>query len=152
MGYLQQTDGEYPVLTLGAKSGAVLRGGERVLLMEATAPAPAATSPDTGRRRGVVDEGEAPERDEDLFQELRGLRRQLATAENVPPYIIFSDATLNELSMYFPQTPEQLERIGGFGAVKLRKYGEAFLHCVLDFCATRGLSGRMHLKEARRGR
>ena len=155
LGYLRQTDGEYPVLALGTKSDEVLRGRERVFLMEATpAPPPAPASPSKGRRMVAGDNtgGDALERDEDLFQELRGLRRQLATAENVPPYIIFSDATLNELSMYFPQTPEQLERINGFGAVKLRKYGEAFLGCILDYCATRGLSGRIHLKEDRRGR
>lgn len=178
LGFLGQTDGQYPVLTLGARSGAVLRGGERVSLVSTSAPVKkgargrgrtASTSgaaevrPDFGSVRTpdfapstpasgdhAVDQPvEIPPREEALFQELRQLRRQLAVAENMPPYIIFSDATLNELSVYLPQTPDQLERISGFGAVKLRKYGEAFLQCVMDFCATQGLQGRMNLKRGK---
>ena len=180
LGLLNQTDGEYPVLTLSPKSEGVLRGQERVLLTEGevkVAPARPARRGESGARgAGARPAGEraggfarpepdgtagsvpgpaegsladTPPREEDLFQELRQLRRQLATAESLPPYIIFSDATLNELSVYLPQTPDQLERINGFGAVKLRKYGEAFLGCVVDYCATNGLQGRMHLKQTR---
>lgn len=186
LGYIGQTDGQYPVLTLSARSGAVLRGGERVSLVSAAAPSattkrqkapkgravvrnspssrPGGSSPDSpvGAPESPVGAGlgsafgppfgppvEIPPREEALFQELRQLRRQLAAAENMPPYIIFSDATLNELSVYLPQTPGELERIGGFGAVKLRKYGEAFLQCVVDFCATQGLQGRMSLKRGK---
>lgn len=188
LGYIGQTDGQYPVLTLSARSGAVLRGGERVSLVSA-APLAAATSSTKAGKRGKAPKERAvvrnldkvspgdsldtptdsasgssveasfgppfgppveiPPREEALFQELRQLRRQLAAAENMPPYIIFSDATLNELSVYLPQAPGELERISGFGAVKLRKYGEAFLQCVVDFCATQGLQGRMNLKRGK---
>jgi ATP-dependent DNA helicase RecQ len=184
LGFLGQTDGQYPVLTLSARSGAVLRGGERVSLVSAAAPSAPVKKGARGRGRTASTSGaagvrpdfgsvrtpdlapstpstpasgdhavdqpvEIPPREEALFQELRQLRRQLAAAENMPPYIIFSDATLNELSVYLPQTPDQLERISGFGAVKLRKYGEAFLQCVVDFCATQGLQGRMNVKRGK---
>ena len=91
-----------------------------------------------------------PNRDEGLFQELRQLRRQLAASENVPPYLVFSDATLSELSTFFPQTLEQLQRINGFGAVKLQKYGPPFLQCIVDYCSPRGQVTRIHQKRKRK--
>jgi ATP-dependent DNA helicase RecQ len=139
-GILRQTEGEYPVLTLTEGSERVLKGQERVFLTEEEAAAAPVTAMAVSAR------------DEALFQELRQLRRQLAASENLPPYLIFSDATLSELSAYFPQTLEEIQRINGFGAVKLEKYGRAFLQCIVDYCSPRALPTRMHLKGEKRKR
>ncbi|MDQ2657680.1 MAG: RecQ family ATP-dependent DNA helicase [Bacteroidota bacterium] len=69
-----------------------------------------------------------------LFNELRAVRRELAIAENVPAYIILSDATLTELATYLPHTLDELSHISGFGQVKLHKYGPQFLRVVTGYC------------------
>jgi ATP-dependent DNA helicase RecQ len=65
--------------------------------------------------------------DLELFELLRGLRRELAGRENVPAYIVFSDAVLRALAERRPTTPEELLDVPGIGPAKLARYGEAFL-------------------------
>ena len=74
--------------------------------------------------------GSAPDLDDDgveRFERLRALRKRIASAENVPPYIVFSDAVLRHLASLRPSTPDQLLRVPGIGPAKLERYGEAFL-------------------------
>jgi ATP-dependent DNA helicase RecQ len=61
------------------------------------------------------------------FEKLRQLRLKLAQEQGVPPYIIFSDKTLLELTEKKPKTLAQMRKIYGFGDVKLKKYGKLFL-------------------------
>jgi len=65
--------------------------------------------------------------DDDLFQALRALRRRLAEAQGVPPYVVFGDATLYAMAAAKPSTPEQMLEITGVGETKLQRYGEDFL-------------------------
>lgn len=81
--------------------------------------------------------------EEALIAQLKVLRRQLAQQENVPAYVIFSDATLLELATYLPTQPEDLPRISGFGQVKINKYGEAFLDEINQYCIENDLESRM---------
>ncbi|MFK0572390.1 DNA helicase RecQ [Endozoicomonas sp.] len=69
-----------------------------------------------------------------LFEQLRSCRKSLADEENVPPYVIFSDKTLVEMSAWFPQSNESLLQINGVGSVKLNRYGDAFLREIIEFC------------------
>lgn len=62
-----------------------------------------------------------------LFEALRACRRDLALEAGVPPYVIFHDSTLREMTERLPQTMEALSRISGVGTRKLEAYGEAFL-------------------------
>lgn len=70
----------------------------------------------------VEDEGQ-----ESVFQELRALRRQMADDAGVPPYVIFSDATLRDMSQRLPRNRMEMLRVAGVGQVKFERYGEAFL-------------------------
>jgi ATP-dependent DNA helicase RecQ len=65
--------------------------------------------------------------DDELFEKLRLVRRALADANGVPPYVIFGDRTLQEMSRAYPQRMETMARIFGVGREKLARYGEAFL-------------------------
>lgn len=138
MGYLQQSAGEYPILQLTDTSWRVLKGEENVMLTvpvktaETASPAPTKQSAETDNPV--------------LFQELKQLRRQFADRDNVPPYIVFSDATLAELVTYLPLTPTDIAKISGFGDAKLAKYGEAFLDAVQTYCIRHGLKTQMQLK------
>jgi ATP-dependent DNA helicase RecQ len=65
--------------------------------------------------------------DEELFQRLRALRKRLADERQVPPYVVFSDKTLRGMVRRRPTTEEELLEVSGVGAVKLERYGAAFL-------------------------
>lgn len=68
-----------------------------------------------------------------LFALLRARRKELAEAQGVPPYVIFSDRTLVEMATYYPQTRTSLRRIAGVGDVKLECYGKDFLGVICDY-------------------
>ena len=70
--------------------------------------------------------------DQELFEKLRGLRRSLAGKRGIPPYMIFSDVTLQQMAYYFPQSRESFSRISGVGKVKLEQLGGAFLSTIRD--------------------
>jgi ATP-dependent DNA helicase RecQ len=65
--------------------------------------------------------------DDELFERLRALRKELADAQNVPAYIVFSDRVLREMASRRPSTPAQLLDVPGVGPAKLERYGQAFL-------------------------
>ena len=65
--------------------------------------------------------------DSKLFAKLRHLRKQIADQENLPPYVIFSDVSLSEMSELMPTNDSQFLSITGVGHIKLDKYGEEFL-------------------------
>ena len=68
-----------------------------------------------------------------LFAQLRAERQRLAQDEGVPPFVIFSDRTLREMALYFPDTPEQMSGISGVGEAKLEKYGDTFMTIIEMF-------------------
>ena len=77
------------------------------------------------RQRRPDADAEAP-----LFMELRALRRRLAEEEGVPPFVIFSDATLHDMAAKRPASVRDLLAVHGVGRVKAERYGEAFLAVV----------------------
>ncbi len=82
------------------------------------------------------------EHDGELFDILRKKRKELADAENVPPYIIFSDKSLVEMSIFYPQDPRSMKEIYGVGTRKLEKYGEIFINLIREYCSERGIQGK----------
>jgi len=147
-GFLKQTEGQYPTIELTEKSGDVLRGSENVQLIKTK------TREETKRRAaGAVGNGAAvPEHFVDLFDDLRKVRTKFAQAENVPPYVVFSDATLIEMAAYLPQTTPEMRRISGVGDLKLEKYGDAFLREIWEYASRNGLTSRIDLKSPKRER
>ena len=111
--YLSLTESEYPVLHLQPSAYAVMRGEEKVLQQvrreKKTERVPAAT---------------------ELFEQLRALRKELAARDHIPPYLIFSDATLRDMCAVKPETLEDMKNVKGIGDFKLKKYGKAFLECL----------------------
>ena len=138
LGYLQVTDDAYPVLKLTGKSEAVLKGLQKVELI---------ATQTTEEREVEVIPYEAG-----LLSELKLIRRDIALNENVPPYIILSDAALIEMATYLPQTLDELRLISGFGDVKLARYGRDFLIPVKNYCAKHGLESRIKHKTSKRER
>lgn len=75
-----------------------------------------------------------PDYDANLFAILRKRRKELADRANVPPYAVFPDRTLIELSAKLPREVGQLQGIHGIGKVKLEKYGAIFLEDICHYC------------------
>lgn len=69
----------------------------------------------------------------DLFEKLRLVRRELAIKANLPPYMIFSDATLAQMAQDKPSSVEEMSQIKGVGEFKLNKYGDDFLRVIKNF-------------------
>jgi len=115
---IRQDGDRYPVLKLTPRGAAALSGKEAVFgLKREDVKA-------KERRRKTANEGLF---DEVLFERLRIVRKRIAGANHVPPYVIFSDKTLHEMCRQFPKTASELRRISGVGDVKLERYGEEFL-------------------------
>ena len=130
-GLVEETHDGYPVLRLNAASWEVLRGQRQVLV------AFAAARP-KGRQRRAPKTAEAFAQlpfEEALFERLRELRKKLAVAQGVPPYVVFTDASLRAMAMSQPRTLDQFAEISGVGARKLEQYGETFTAFVRDFLA-----------------
>jgi ATP-dependent DNA helicase RecQ len=119
--YLNTTEGMYPVVKLGNKAIPVLRGNEKVLR----------------RIKKKVEKIETP--DTELFNLLRKLRKELSEKNNVPPYVIFHDTTLQEMSKKIPVDRQAMLAISGVGESKFEKYGTQFISVITDFIIDKGI-------------
>ncbi|SHM62468.1 ATP-dependent DNA helicase RecQ [Cyclobacterium lianum] len=118
-GYLLQDDPLRPVLSLTSLAWEKLKKKEKFLL----------SMPNDDFTSGM----QQTEKDDALLGQLKVLRADLARNQNVPPYIIFSDATLEEMARYYPESDHQLLKINGVGQQKLEKYGKQFLTIIRDY-------------------
>lgn len=114
-GYLQADDGQFPVLKITASGFAVLKGQQKVT-----------------RKTAVHATKSLPQNDE-LFEELRQLRREFAEKQGVPPFVIFSDKTLHEMSAVMPATAADMLNVKGVGESKMEKYGKQFLEVISKY-------------------
>ncbi|MCB0104400.1 MAG: DNA helicase RecQ [Caldilineaceae bacterium] len=77
-----------------------------------------------------------------LFGQLRNLRKELADAENVPPYMIFSDRSLQEMATYLPHSAESFGTIHGVGRAKVERYADLVLPIIAAYCEEQDLEER----------
>ncbi len=126
--YCFQDLNHFNVLRLNKKAVAVLKGDEKVSL---SIPKEADTKSKTGKnkeRSAFLKTKNSP-----LFETLRILRRKLADEENKPPFMIFSDVTLDQMAKEKPKTLDDLLNISGIGQHKLSHYGQHFLKALREF-------------------
>ena len=107
-------NGEYPVLTLNKQSIEIVRGERQVFVKEQ-----------------VINKTKTEENE--LFIILKELRLDISKEEKIPPYMVFGDSTLKELSNRMPITNEQFLDINGVGNSKLNKYGEIFIEKIKEY-------------------
>ena len=122
-GYLVQDIANYSVLKLTDAARPLLRGEMRLELARPPRREKAAGSSGAAGRNALA----LSAADQPLFEALRSRRRELAAQQGVPPYVVFGDVTLVEMSQARPRDEEGLLRITGVGQVKLERYGAAFL-------------------------
>jgi ATP-dependent DNA helicase RecQ len=119
---LLQVGDEYPILRLNEASWEVMRGRREVRLVRL------ARGKKKEKARGETVSWEGV--DLELFEALRRLRRQIAAERQVPPYIVFTDATLRQLARLRPTTLDKMRLVSGIGEAKLRDLGERFLEAI----------------------
>ena len=71
--------------------------------------------------------------DEELFAMLKDLRRKVAKQNDLPPYVIFQDPSLEDMSIQYPITMEELQTISGVGAGKAQKFGAEFIKLIKTY-------------------
>lgn len=141
---LIQTPGDRPVIHLGNQARAVLRGELPVQLMMPAEEGESKKAKSTrsrakvpsivrGERSGPGSATEISEPDPELYEQLRELRRALASERNIPAYMVFSDATLVEMAAQKPRDLDAMRAIYGVGEKKLASFGKIFMAAIAKF-------------------
>lgn len=126
LGFVQQVISELnPTLQLTESAKVILKGEEplELAMPRISAISKIAHNP---QRQGVANY------DKDLFARLRFLRKQIADKENIPPYIVFNDATLQEMAQYMPTSNIEMLQINGVGFIKLERFGQPFMALIQE--------------------
>ncbi|GAA0064859.1 DNA helicase RecQ [Clostridium sp. CTA-1] len=118
--YMVTTDDKFPVVRLRPKSYDVLKGKETVAIK-------------------VSKIEKKVKADNELLDRLKQLRKAISQEESVPPFMIFPDATLKELSEYMPTKEEDLLKIKGIGERKAEVYGERFIKAITEYMDEKGI-------------
>ncbi len=126
LGYLVQDFSRFGALRLSPTARPVLKGETEVILGR---PRNALETVEKGRKKA----GGKKDYDQSLFDTLRSLRKQLADAAGVPPFVVFSDATLAEMARNRPADSVQFRQLTGVGEHKLHHYGKAFLGAIAGY-------------------
>ncbi len=131
LGYLDIDPRGYGNLILSEKCRPVLKGEQPVRLskeIHSKVKAGSGSSP----RKKQKPAFDLNEDDQSLWNALRSLRKRLADEANVPPYVVFSDASLQEMAVKRPRDDEEFLCVSGVGDKKLERYGEAFLDVIRE--------------------
>ncbi|MFX4262519.1 DNA helicase RecQ [Pelotomaculum propionicicum] len=119
-GYILLTEGRYPVAGLSPRAYSVLKGQGKVLIKV--------------RQKETAATG-----DDSLFDQLRGLRKEIAQRNGIPPYIVFADSTLRDMSRQLPADQLAMLAVKGVGQRKFEQYGETFLELIREYAAANGI-------------
>lgn len=129
--YLEITEGQYPLVGYGPRFREVAAPNFRMSMKQVVRQSARQSG---GKRLGGHSFGgsgtaNGPDAayDQDLFERLRKLRKQLAIEEGLAPYMVFGDATLRDMCARLPQTDDEFLDVSGVGLKKLEKYGKTFM-------------------------
>ena len=143
-GHLTRTEDEYPTVMLTSSGRAVLRGEQAASPLSSSvsrvpssrvSPAAEVASGRPSRHvgfRASEDSADAPAAvaDPELFESLRALRKRVAEERGVPPYLVFSDASLRDMARLRPATLDAFLEVKGVGEWKAQVFGERFLAAI----------------------
>ena len=111
--YLSAGEDRFPILKLTHKAADVLKNKTQVWM-----------------RQTEIQQTEETDFDQELFEQFRQLRKDIADRDKVPPYVVFSDATLKDLARFLPDNKNDMLDIKGIGLKKFDSYGEDFLEII----------------------
>ncbi|PID94376.1 MAG: DNA helicase RecQ [Bacteroidetes bacterium] len=125
LGLLEKDIEMYGTLLVPEKGRAFLKSPHRVMLTEDHDYEEDDTSQEGSIKGGASDKN--------LIKMLKDLRRAISKKENLPPFVIFQDPSLEDMAIQYPITMEELTNITGVGAGKAQKYGEPFLNLIKTY-------------------
>ena len=130
--YLEISEGRYPLVGLGPRAREAATDEFRLYMKRKkktlkVKPARGARAAGKSGMASAAPNTLETDDQHELFERLRVLRKELADAEGVPPYVVFSDAALRGMCVALPRTDDEFLAVSGVGPVKLRRYGRAFL-------------------------
>lgn len=117
-GFIDIKGEKYPVLALNSKANVLLMDSGQLNIKRLIAK----EQPKSQKSGLNIDQG--------LYEGLRQLRKEIAEKQKVPPFVIFSDATLNDMCVKLPRTEERMLGVSGVGKFKLEKYGSRFIELI----------------------
>ena len=126
--YIEVEGLQYPILQVSDLGKKALKNREKIEVKPVVAQI--LQKPGAIQQQQVQDN--APF-DEVLYDRLRSIRMDLAIAQNVPPFLVFSDKTLKEFCRHLPTTDREFLQISGVGEKKLETYGEAFMQVIREY-------------------
>jgi len=127
-GYLNTNMEKFGALELTENSRPLLRGEVTLMARKYRKPEKSSSANKKAKLKA-----ELRAMDEPLFEALRERRTELANEQGVPPYVIFSDASLIEMAKKRPQTEDTFRYISGVGDMKLKHYGETFMAVISEY-------------------
>lgn len=119
-GYINITGDKYPVLKISTLGNAVLRGKHEVTIKKVF-------------NKRIVEDDKSVIYEKDLFEMLRLLRKEIADNLRVPPFVVFSDATLKDMCVKYPLNKEEMLKVSGVGEHKSEKYGNKFIEVIKKY-------------------
>lgn len=126
-GYLKSIGDKYPILVLTKEANEVLFAGKTVTIKKKIEKI---LKPEKNTSKNNI---ESLPYNKDLFEILRKLRKEIADSANVPPFVIFSDVSLKQMSTYYPTNVDNMLKISGVGNLKLEKYGNVFINTIQEY-------------------
>ena len=133
-GSLELEGTEYPILKLNANSKAILFGDAHPRLIRTVTE-----NVSKDKRQAAAPSEALAHADTALFEKMKVVRRRLASEQKVPPFVIFSDNVLIEMSAHRPSTLEGMLNVSGIGNVKLNTYGQTFLDAIQEHCSAESI-------------
>lgn len=122
--FICKESGQYPILSVNSEGLNFIKNKESIEL-----ELPKEEEVEAKQKPG----SETKEFDTQLFEALRKLRMELANKQGIPPYMVFGDASLQEMAYFYPSDTEGISRIQGVGMQKLEAYGEVFLKEIQNY-------------------
>lgn len=129
-GYIHVSRDQYPVLSISPDGAMVLKGKQQVTIRKVLSE----------KRKFAETTNTHTEYNRNLFEELRALRKGIADQLRLPPFVVFSDATLKEMCVQFPQTKAEFLQIKGVGEVKAEKYSAPFAEAIQNYAEKNNLN------------
>ena len=123
---------EFPILGIAQLGQAFLKNREEICLPK----------PKSNGKSSQPSEAAEAGYDQELFEQLRRLRKNLADEKGVPPFVVFGDLALRQMALYLPQSAENFAKISGVGAEKLKQYGEIFTEVIQTYARENHLSDK----------
>jgi ATP-dependent DNA helicase RecQ len=130
--YIKAVGDKYPILSLTPKSNEILFSNKQIIIKKKIEKEIKST-PSKSIKNTNFKNDENLEINTELFEILRKLRRDIASENNIPPFIVFTDVSLKQMSTYFPTTVDDMLKINGVGEAKMAKYGNQFLEAIQKF-------------------